>query len=267
VRRGLLAGGTCAVLVAAIVALGSERESVRIEAAESAAAAAAKVVKDTLAATRRPAPGAERGTTTSLGRRNASTANASPPGGRTNAALASLRLESPRLDAPSAELATTTVALAGRDPAAPRTLALWQDAPEGARRIATARSDASGRFDFGLWPIPVAGIDLAVVGAGERPTASDYRRFSSPPPAPLGQIVEDGGGLRLAVQPVTASGVVLVHERATGRLVGHGALLADPDGRIPSVPLGAASAAPLEVEVVHVLPDGRRSEPRLLHWP
>jgi hypothetical protein len=75
-----------------------------------------------------------------------------------------------RIDRPSFGAGAVTTRITGVDAAGPRELVLWRVMAGGAARLARARSDSEGRFDFG--EVAIVESDLAVTGVAERPESS-----------------------------------------------------------------------------------------------
>ncbi|MCP4908686.1 MAG: hypothetical protein GY910_27235 [bacterium] len=170
-----------------------------------------------------------------------------------------------RLDPP--EIATTdlTFRAAGLDPDAPRILILWRFEEGAYRRLASVRSDRTGRFNFGAWPIPLREGSFHVMPEEHSPEGSRPVRVVLPVPSPA--ILSSGfdpGEIEIA--PALFEGEIQLRDEGSGRLLLRRTI--DPTVRgncvIDFEATGLASQTDL-VSIEHVLPDGRRSRPVL--WP
>lgn len=172
------------------------------------------------------------------------------------------------LDDPQIALGSA-VAIGGRDPAAPRGLALWRIDGDREVRVATGRSDADGTLAFPPLVLPAGEVTLVAAPLGARPGdrgASAPVALRRDPSAPqLESISLDGGVVALRAAPVEAGGALVV--TATGALgeveVARVTVADDVERSRGSLDLSIALAADAQsLSIAHELSDGRRSARR-----
>ncbi len=171
----------------------------------------------------------------------------------------------PRLD-PLDGFATGSIArVTGSDPGAPRALVLWLWDGTGFGRIATTRSNPTGRFDFGMQTLPGEGAGLDVTIEGGRPDPA--RRLRAEPPLTAPILVSGGldsdGPIELVIAPALPRGELRVTDRQTGRLLLREPIAPRDRGRITlDLTNRLARPWPETIAIEQILEDGRRS-PRL----
>ena len=176
------------------------------------------------------------------------------------------RAQSPevRVDPLSVAAGEQSLRIAGDDPGAPRSLVLWGFEAGDYRRIATRRSAADGRFDFGeqSWPIRTQSFHVAPVGVS--PEGSRGVQVERTLPCP--RILSSGARpTEITIAPALREGVILVRHAESGRLLLRRVIAPDPATRTTLDLAAEGVAAQTEwVTLEHVLEDGRRSPP--IRW-
>jgi len=173
----------------------------------------------------------------------------------------SVRADELRLELPDHREVTSTVAIVGWDDSAPRSLVLWHWTGEAFERLAETRSNVWGRFDFGRLPVPVRGWRLHVAEADHEPDRARLELLLGPLPAPRLSPAGFETDL-LSIQPALFEGELRIYAHGDGGLLlrrslaehGARAIFLDLAEELPR-------SAPEALEIVHVLGDGRRSEP------
>ena len=173
------------------------------------------------------------------------------------------------LDPPAGPLLESSFRAAGSDPAAPRPLVLWRFDGIRLDRLAESRSEASGRFDFGIQPLPLAGADFGVTGPGESPNPALFRRYERAVPAPVVASEErtpEGEPAALLVLTARAEGELRIRDAADDRLLARIPVeQASRSGTRIELARWLPDPAPAVIALEHRLDDGRLS-PREL-WP
>jgi hypothetical protein len=166
---------------------------------------------------------------------------------------------SPRLNTPRSEMGSASYRATGSDPRAPRRLVLWRF--DGARfyRIATTRSDPTGRFDFGEQPLPDDENYFHVAAQGIPAKTDALLRIERRIPAP---VLLAGGldGSELSIAPAFRQGEIRIYDAGSGRLLlrqpvdahGRDRVLVDLDAEL-------VEPWPAALLLQQVLDDGRRS--------
>lgn len=169
----------------------------------------------------------------------------------------------PVLDPPVEPQIAATFRPTGFDPAAPRALVLWRFDGRTHHRLAETRSNAEGRFDFGLQPLPLVRADFGVTGANETPDARTFRRHErTVPPPRVGS--EDGGGGVLHVLTAHAEGELWISDADSGRLLARQPVASTPQAGSPiDLERVLPRDRPRAIALEHVLDDGRRSAPEI----
>ncbi len=164
-----------------------------------------------------------------------------------------------RLDPLVAEAGAQSLRIAGHDPAAPRPLALWRFEAGEFRRLATRRSTADGRFDFGEQSWPIRTQRFHVVPAGVSPEGSRSVSLARTLPSP--RILSSGvRPTEIEIAPALREGVILVRDARSGRLLLR-RIVAPAPATHTALDLAAEGVAAQteEVTIEHALEDGRRS--------
>ena len=164
-----------------------------------------------------------------------------------------------RLDPPDEPLDSMTFRAAGFDSAAPRPLVLWHFDGNRYSRLAETRSGSDGRFDFGLYPLPLSQAEFGVTGPGEAPEGRDFRHYERVVPSPVVVAQDSGEGL-LRVLTSRAEGELRIYDHDTRRLLARMPIATVPRREI-SIDLVTALPRiwPRSIAIEHVLDDGRRS--------
>ncbi len=168
------------------------------------------------------------------------------------------------LDPPAIENNDLTFRATGMDPAAPRRLTLWRSEGSMFRRLASARSDSRGSFDFGEQPILPSEGSFHVTREGRRPDGSRPTRILLPVPSPV--ILSSGvDPNEIEIAPALFAGEIQVRDAANGQLLLRHAIDATATGRwtLDFAQAGISSRSGV-VSIDHLLPDGRRS--RSILW-
>jgi hypothetical protein len=153
-----------------------------------------------------------------------------------------------------------TAHVTGHDPVGDRAIVLWRRDEQGATPLARTRSRADGRFDFGDQPIPNDHYRLVATAEGGDPLAASPLELTRPAPPPPGfsTLVEDGA-LWITLHPALLAGELRITD-AEGKLIDR----IDAGARERSVVLSGTQLTKSQF-VVHLLPDGRRSERVPIH--
>jgi hypothetical protein len=168
----------------------------------------------------------------------------------------------------------TAVSLRGRDPHAPRSLALWRVVGDRTVEVASGASTRDGAIAFAPFVLPAGEVTLVVAPRGADPfgpSASQPVVARRDPTAPWAVSAVRGEGLlrtaSLAVEPAELGGFVIVTATRNGgdAELARVAVPDDPQGGRGTLTIEVALApedAVLAVE--HEVADGRHSPARLV---
>lgn len=164
-----------------------------------------------------------------------------------------------RLDPPAEPLDSTTFRAVGFDSAGPRPLVLWHFDGNRYLRLAQTHSSSDGRFDFGLFPLPLSHAEFGVTEPGEAPNEREFRHYERVVPAPVVVAQDSGEGL-LRVLTSRAEGELRIYDHDTMRLLARMPIATLPQREV-SIDLMTALPRiwPRAIAIEHILADGRPS--------
>jgi hypothetical protein len=141
---------------------------------------------------------------------------------------------------------------------------LWRWDGTRFMKLASTRSDANGRFDFGEQALPSSDVYFHVSVRNADTNTDHLLRIERPVPAPI--VVSGGlGSGEIILAPAHPGGEIRIYDADSGRLILRKVVEARTRYRVP-LDLFAELPRPwpLALSIEQVLDNGRRSERQ--HW-